>query len=76
MSNHCEENVFFFRMISQLKDTVWDFDDMSNTLPEWGKVSLVPQANLISLHQAHVFRNTVNSRKRRTARELADERHN
>jgi hypothetical protein len=36
---------------------------MSNTLPEWGKISLVPQANFITLHQAHVYRNTENEKR-------------
>lgn len=36
------------------KDTVRDFDDMADAFPQWRQVSLVPQADFITLHQPHI----------------------
>lgn len=33
-----------------MKDTVRDFDDMTDALPQRSQVSFVPQADLIPLH--------------------------
>lgn len=38
------------------KDTIRDFDYMPNAFPGRCQVSFVPQANLISLHQSHIWR--------------------
>lgn len=38
-----------------MKDTVGDFDDMANAFPQWSKVPLVAQTDLITLHQPHIY---------------------
>jgi len=38
-----------------VKDTVGDFDDVSDAFPQRGEVSLVAQADLIPLHQPHIW---------------------
>lgn len=39
---------------NSVKDTVRDFDDMTDAFPQRGQVSLVSQADLITLHQPHI----------------------
>lgn len=38
-----------------MKDTVGDFDDMANAFPQWSKVPLVAQTDLITLHEPHIY---------------------
>lgn len=38
------------------KDTIGDFDDMSDAFPRRGQIPFVPQADFISLHQSHIYR--------------------
>lgn len=38
------------------EDTVWDFDDVADALPERGHLSLVAQGDLVTLHEPHVCR--------------------
>lgn len=42
-------------ILTVIKDTIRDFDDMSNAFPWRSQVSFVPQANFISLHQSHIW---------------------
>lgn len=38
-----------------VKDTVGDFDDMANAFPQRSQVSFVSQADLVTLHQPHIW---------------------
>lgn len=40
--------------VNYVKDTVRDFDDVANAFPEWSQVTLVSQADFITLHQPHI----------------------
>lgn len=43
-----------YTTLNKEKDTIRDFDDMANSFPQWCQITLVTQADFITLHQSHI----------------------